>query len=393
MSSSPTVLAGGQLALLGRSGPALAASVPEGLLEALARVPDPRDRRGIRYRLVPVLAMAVCAMLAGARSYAAIAEWAADAPPRLRARLGLPGAVPDLATIWRVLTAVDPAALDRAIGGWVGAQLASRRPPGRRVVLAVDGKTVRGARAGDGSAPHLMACLDHGSGVVLAQVAVDGKTNEITMFAGLLDQAGDLNDVLVSADALHAQREHAEYLHGRGAHYLVTVKGNQPGLLRQLRSLPWRDVPEGHAQDSRGHGRIERRIVKVVTVTAGLAFPHAAQAIQVTRKTRRPGSRKWRAETSYAITSLPTAQARPAQPAGWIRGHWKIENQLHWVRDVTFGEDGSTARTGTGPHVMAALRNLVISILRLTGHASIAVALRHTARHPAHAFRLLTGWK
>ena len=109
MSSSPTVLAGGQLALLGRSGPALAASVPEGLLEALARVPDPRDRRGIRYRLVPVLAMAVCAMLAGARSYAAIAEWAADAPPRLRARLGLPGAVPDLATIWRVLTAVDPA--------------------------------------------------------------------------------------------------------------------------------------------------------------------------------------------------------------------------------------------------------------------------------------------
>ena len=222
---------------------------------------------------------------------------------------------------------------------------------------------------------------------------MDGKTNEITMFAGLLDQAGDLNDVLVSADALHAQREHAEYLHGRGAHYLVTVKGNQPGLLRQLRSLPWRDVPEGHAQDSRGHGRIERRIVKVVTVTAGLAFPHAAQAIQVTRKTRRPGSRKWRAETSYAITSLPTAQARPAQLAGWIRGHWKIENQLHWVRDVTFGEDGSTARTGTGPHVMAALRNLVISILRLTGHASIAVALRHTARHPAHAFRLLTGWK
>jgi hypothetical protein len=167
MSSSPTVLAGGQLALLSRSGPVLAATVPEGLLDALAQVPDPRDPRGRRYPLIPVLAIAVCAMLGGARSYAAIAEWAADAPPRLRARLGLGGAVPDLVTIWRVLTAVDPAALDRAIGAWVSARLTAMRPPGRRVV-AVDGKTVRGARAGDGTAPHLLACLDHGTGVVLA---------------------------------------------------------------------------------------------------------------------------------------------------------------------------------------------------------------------------------
>ena len=213
------------------------------------------------------------------------------------------------------------------------------------------------------------------------------------MFTTLLGQAGDLDGTLVTADALHAQREHATWLAGRGAHYLVTVKGNQPGLLRQLRSLPWRDVPAGHAHDGRGHGRIERRIVKADTVTAGIAFPHAAQAIQITRKTRRPGSRRWRTETSYAITSLPAADARPDQIAAWIRGHWKIENQLHWVRDVTFGEDASTARTGTGPHVMAALRNLVISILRLAGHASIAAALRHAGRDPARAFHLLTGRK
>src|SRR2546429_6569297 len=147
MSSSPAVLAAGQLALLGRRGPALAAAAPQELLEALGQVPDPRDPRGRRYPLVPVLAIAVCAVLAGARSYAAIAEWAADAPPRLRARLGLTRTVPDLVTIWRVLTAVDPAALDRALGAWVSAQLAGRRPPGKRVVLAVDGKTVRGARA------------------------------------------------------------------------------------------------------------------------------------------------------------------------------------------------------------------------------------------------------
>jgi predicted transposase YbfD/YdcC len=307
----------------------------------------------VQYGLVGVLATAVCAVLAGARSYAAIAEWAQDAPPGLRARLGLPGSVPDLATFRRVLTSVDPAALDQVLGAWVASRLASRRRAGTRLVLAVDGKTVRGARAADGAAPHLMACLDHSTGAVLAQVAVDGKTNEITMFTGLLDQAGDLQGALVTADALHAQREHAEYLHDRGVYYLVTVKDNQPSLLTQLCALPWKQVPAGHVQDSRGHGRIEKRIIKAVTVTAGLAFPHAAQAIQVTRRSRRLNGRKWRTETSYAITSLATGHAKPAQLAGWIRGHWTIENKLHWVRDVTFGEDASTARTDTGPHVMA----------------------------------------
>jgi predicted transposase YbfD/YdcC len=390
VSSSLIALSGGHLARLDRAGLELA-EPPRDLLEALARVPDPRDPRGIRYGLVPVLAAAVCATLAGARSYAAIAEWAADAPARVRAGLGLPaGAVPDLATIWRVLTSVDAAALDAAVGGWVSSRLAAART--KRVVLAVDGKTVRGARAADGTVPHLMACLDHATGTVLAQVAVDGKTNEITMLASLLDQVSDLNGVLVTMDALHAQRGHAAYLRKRAGHYLVTVKGNQPGLLRQLRSLPWKDVKPGHLSQGRAHGRAERRIVKAVTVKAGLGFPHAAQAIQVTRKTKRTGS-KWKTETSYAITSLPAAKARPDQLAEWIRGHWKIENKLHWVRDVTYGEDLSQARTGTGPHVMATLRNLAISILRLAGHASIATALRHCARDPTRPFRLIKGHK
>jgi Transposase DDE domain len=167
------------------------------------------------------------------------------------------------------------------------------------------------------------------------------------------------------------------------------VKGNQPGLHRQLRALPWKDVPAGHIQAGRAHGRAEKRTLKAVTVTAGLAFPHAAQAIQITRKTRTLPGGKWRTETAYAITSLPARHAQPAHLASWIRGHWKIENQLHWVRDVTYGEDLSQARTGTGPHVMASLRNLAISILRLAGHTSIARALRHTARNPERAFHLL----
>lgn len=308
---------------LNRVVPLAGDAPPAGLLDALARVPDPRDPRGMRHGLAAVLGVAVCATLAGARSYAAIAEWAADAPARLRAGLGLRrGAVPDLATIWRVLTSVDPVALDAAVGAWVRSRLAAARKARRRVVLAVDGKTLRGARPRGGTAPHLMACLDHATGTVLARIAVDGKTNEITMLAGLLDQIPDLDGALISMDALHAQREHAACLHKRGAHYLVTVKGNQPGLLRQLRSLPWKDVPPGHVSEGKAHGRAEKRIVKVVTVAAGPGFPHAAQAIQVTRKTRRNGSAKWKTETSYAITSLPAGKARPDQLAEWIRGHW-----------------------------------------------------------------------
>jgi predicted transposase YbfD/YdcC len=118
-------------------------------------------------------------------------------------------------------------------------------------------------------------------------------------------------------------------------------------------------------------------------------FPHAAQAIQVTRKVRKRNSRKWRTETVYAVTDLTADQARPDQLATWLRGHWCIENRLHWVRDVTFGEDLSQVRTGNGPQVMATLRNLAISLLRLTGATNIAKALRHHARDTKRALALL----
>jgi predicted transposase YbfD/YdcC len=134
---------------------------------------------------------------------------------------------------------------------------------------------------------------------------------------------------------------------------------------------------------------MEQRTLKVVTVTAGINFPYAAQALQITRRTRRPRTRKWRTETVYAGTDLTAAQAQPQQLAGWIRGHWHIENQLHWVRDVTFDEDRSQTRTGHGPQVMASLRNLAISALRLAGHTNIAHANRHYANRPERPITLL----
>jgi predicted transposase YbfD/YdcC len=170
--------------------------------------------------------------------------------------------------------------------------------------VAVDGKTVRGSRGAQSPARHLMATIDHHAGVVIGQVEVPGKTNEIPMFSQLCDQITELDGVVVTADAMHCQTAHADYLVlQRGAHYVLTVKGNQPALRNQLKALPWHDVPVGHTSHSRGHGRIEKRTLKVVTISAGILFPQALQAIQITRRTRKLNDKKWRTEVVYAVTS------------------------------------------------------------------------------------------
>jgi len=186
---------------------------------------------------------------------------------------------------------------------------------------------------------------------------------------------------------LHAQREHATCLAGRGACYLLIVKRNRPGLYAQLASLPWRDMPKAHGRREHGHGRTERRTMKVTEVATGLAFPHAARAIQITRRRKVTG--KWSRQTCYAVTSLTLAQASHAQLAAIIRGHWGIEDRLHWIGEVDFDEDRSQVRTGAGPRIMASRRNLVVTIVRLAGAPSIAAALRYHARRPSRSLRTI----
>jgi predicted transposase YbfD/YdcC/urease gamma subunit len=355
------------------------------LLRALGAVADPRHRRGIRHQLQTVLALTVCAVLTGARSFVGIAEWAADAPEAMLTAVGVHRGVPCESTFRRVLERLDGDAFDRILGQWVSCRLG---PPRGLRLIAVDGKSVRGAKLSGGRCPHLLAAITHDQSVVLGQVDVAVKTNEIPMLPVLLDPI-DLTNVVVTADAMHAQKSHAEYIVGRGGHYLLTVKGNQPSLRAQLAGLPWNDVCAGHFDGGKAHGRIEQRTIKVVTVDAGILFPHARQAIQITRRTRKPRSKKWSTETVYAVTDLTARQAGPYQLATWIRQHWHVENKLHWVRDVTWAEDLSQIRTGNGPQVMAGVRNLVISILRLAGHTNIARALRHYARRPERPLTLL----
>jgi predicted transposase YbfD/YdcC len=365
-----------------------------GLLERLAMVGDPRARRGLRHPLVSVLAVAAAAVLAGARSVTAIGEWVADQPQPVLAALGvrrdpLTGIRhgPDEATFRRVLGRIDADRLDAAVGAWLADRL---HRPGRRQrhVLAVDGKSLRGSATNDRPAVHLLAALDHHDGVVLAQRDVAGTTNEISQFQPLLEGL-DLAGAVVTADALHTQRDHAEFLvAGKHANYLFIVKANQPTLHAQLIGLPWHKIPVMDRSRDHAHGRVELRTLKVASVQE-LDFPHAAQALQVTRRVRDPGSRRWRTVTVYAVTSLAIGTASPAQFAGYIRGHWVIENGLHHVRDVTFAEDGSQTRSGNLPRAMATLRNLAISALRLAGTTNIAAALRSNSRDPTRPLAIL----
>jgi len=368
------------------------------LLQALSAVPDPRRRRGRRYSLQSILLIAVSAVLAGARSYAAIGDWAALTRPAV----GVCGRPPHAATIRRVLLTVDPVAMQAALTVWTLAhrnaragttEQASLPRNEQRQVLAIDGKNLRGARQRNGQQTQLVSVIDHAHQLVLTQTEVcDG--NEIAAFITALDTLPQLRGCLITADALHTQRGHADYLTGRGAHYLFTVKTNQPTLHRSLAALPWRAAPKDtDPGPARRHGRVESRTATVIDVEgteAGTLFPGAARAMKIVRRRTDTATGVTSTETVYAITSLGHRYADSVLLATWLRGQWQIENALHWVRDVTFGEDHSAIRTGAGPQVMAALRNTAINVSRLAGHSNINAAQRLYSWTPGAALEAIT---
>ncbi|MGW2207715.1 ISAs1 family transposase [Streptomyces sp. NPDC001774] len=390
------------------------------LIDEFESVTDPRGACGVRYRLSSLLALVVCAMTpAGHDSITAAAEWCRRAVPEELAAFGLPYhpllgryRIPSEKTLRTVLGRLDPAELSAVGHAYLHPLLAEQSviparlmpdgtaereqrrahtaalrtgPPHRRRrrAIAVDGKCLRGTRRPDGSQVFVLSAVTHGDGITLASREIGAKTNEIPEFAPLLDQIDDaaLRGTVITADALHAQRDHAAYLHERGAHYLLTIKNNQKNLARQVHCLPWKEVPVIHRDDGRGHGRHEQRHVQVVTVD-GLLFPHAAQVLRIRRKRRLYGAKKWSTETVYAITDLPAEQASADEIASWARGHWTVENTVHWCRDVTFGEDKSQARTHNTPAVLTSIRDLIRGALHLTDHVNIAAGRRaHTERH------------
>lgn len=276
--------------------------------------------------------MAAAAVLTGARSMTAIGEWAADAPQPVRAAVGARRdrpdhySVPAETTIRRTLARLDADAVATTIGAW----LAARDRHERRRAVAVDGKTLRGANR-DSRQVHLLAAMDHTTRAVRAERQVDGAPGEVPGLQSLLGDL-DLEGVVVTADALHTHAEAADFLVSRKkAHYLFTVKANQPTLLDRCAALAWHNVPVGDRTRDQAHGRIEIRTLKAVTVNH-FGLPHAAQVAQVTRKTRDLGTRRWRTVVVYAITS-------PGHPRDHPRMHQTIREGLCGLQVKEMGNE------------------------------------------------------
>ena len=236
-------------------------------------------------------------MIAGSRSFAAIGQWAADAGEDVLAVLGAGRGPAEGSTFRRAFALLDPGRLDQVLGAWLWTRAV---PVGGRLVIAIDGKAVRGAKNRDGKAPHLVAALAHGIGAVLGQAAVDAKPNEIPAVRDLLKAFASLAGAVITIGALHTQSDTAQVILGRDADYVMTVKGNMPTLYRQLKELPWARIP-ATSSVSKGHGRRARRTIKVALAPAWIGFAGAAQVAQLRRTVAKNGKKT--VEVVYLITS------------------------------------------------------------------------------------------
>lgn len=391
-----------------------------GLLERFAHVPDHRQLAWVDHPLPAVLALCAGAVVAGMKSFTAIAGWITDASEEVLtcAYAGsdgpVPTAGPSRVTVWRVLTGLDAPALDTAIGDWLLDQAyaeleASRcdptspdpegttaprqetvdKPAGRLsgVAIAADGKTCRGAKTVNGEQIHLLSVMTHDTRLVLNQIEVGAKTNEVPRLRELITDM-DLRGAVLTVDALHTVRATAKLLHRRGIDFVMTVKENTPKLFAALDALPWEQTPIGHTSTERAHGRITRRTVQTLPAPEDLPFPHVGQAFLIERSVTDLKGKNLSSVAALGVLSLDAAHADPARVGSLVRGHWAIES-MHWIRDTLYREDDSKVRTRSGPRAMAALRNLATGAHRLAGRTDITEATRWASRYMNRPFQIL----
>jgi len=290
---------------------------------------------------------------------------------------------------------VDRDEFETHLGAWADSIVGRlpAPPEAPEPAVALDGNTLRGAKKQGAPGPHLFSALAHQVGVPLAQHAVDDKTNEITAVGTILEQLV-LEGWMVTMEALLTQRHVAQTMVDKGGDYVMIVKANQPQLRADI-ELVFTLPPMGDRQATArtvdlGPGRIEQRNLTTSAALVGYNdWPGLAQVFELGRHVMFPKTGKERVEVVYGITSLRPERATPERLLALVRGQWQIENQSHWVRDVTFDEDRSQVRCGNIPQVMAALRNTTVGRLRWAGHTNIAAACRRLAAQPVQALALI----
>jgi predicted transposase YbfD/YdcC len=360
------------------------------LAACFATLPEYRHARGKRHPLTALLLLACVAMLTGARGPSGIADWAKHHGEPWRRRLGLTHHQgPSQSTMQRLFAHIAVDALEAQLAHWAQQVLLALPPPDPTILdgVAMDGKTMRMSARCGATDPYLLSLYSHRLGLVLAQCAVAAKTNEIGASDDLLAQLV-LTGVVVTGDAIFTQSAIAETLLAQGNDYLLVVKENQPTLHDDLVTLfadpdavmQVVDECDTHSQ------RLERRRLVVSTELVGYStWPGLAQALCIERRRTDMHTGETSVETAYAVTSLSPERATPRQLLTLWREHWRIENRLHYVRDVTYGEDRATVRAGRGAQALAAIRNVAIGLLRLAGETNIAAGCRRYQAQPARA--------
>lgn len=352
----------------------------------VAQCLDPRHARGRRFDWSHLLWVIAAALLSDQSTPTAMSQWMWEHAEVVRTVIG--PRLPSSATLRRTLQRLDVEAFAMQCRAAVEAPSADGLQ-----VRALDGKTVRGAST-HGPSVHVVGEVVHGSGQVIQQGQVASKRNEIPLVQRMLAQR-DLHGLLLTFDALHTQRATARSIVEQGGHYLMVVKGNQPELHAAIADWfaqpAWHDeYPQEVTTIDKGHGRVEHRTLQRRAMSGLPEFwPGVQQVLQRTCVTTQRRSGVTRTHMTYGVTSLPWHQATAAQLEHWWRGHWHIENKVHYVRDVTWREDAGQSWIANTPVALTLLRNWLTDHLRCDGWTNIAHALRHFNAHPLAAFRFL----
>lgn len=369
------------------------------LMDAVSDLPDPRKARGKRHSWPLMLTLISAALVCGQRSGRAIGQWVSEHAHDLITQLPMPyRPLPSTSTLRRTLQALDVELLEQRITRFVQG-LDQTTPPQPTAGVwhgqAVDGKAVRGANR-HGAKLHLVSLVRHQSARVRKQVRVTDKSNEITAVPLLLADM-DLRGTVTTMDSLLCQQAIARQIVRQNGHYLMVVKDNQPTLYTAI-ELVFRcpppeeqgDYREKATTEGKAHGRLETRTLERTAALRGyIDWPGAGQVVRRTCERIEVKTGQVSREVTYGITSLAPEQANAEEVEGLWRGHWGIENKVHYVRDETMGEDRGQMRRGHAAQALAALRNGLLSLLRSRGVTQIADALRHHGSSVEEALALI----
>jgi predicted transposase YbfD/YdcC len=373
------------------------------LYSYLQRLEDPRSRQGKRYGLASILLLMILAKMGGEQNASGITDWIAYRRETLQQH------IPELAercpchmTYRRVLqTIVDAEELEHLMSSFHQQRLEEEN----EVVLTMDGKTIRGTiPKGETRGTHLLSLYAPDTGLVLAEAEVDHKENEIVVAPQLLEQL-QIKGKIVLGDAMHTQRAISSQIVSEEANYVWIAKGNQarlrwaierifyPQMARLKSGLPLQADFSSACQVSKGHGRLEKRTLYSTTLlNEYLDWPHVAQVFRLERLVYHdPDLQRATLHIVYGLTSLAPHRATPHCLLSLVRQYWKIENSLHYRRDVTFHEDHTRLTLGNAGHNMAILNNFIIGLFSSAGFTNHARAQRLFSANPVSALHLIFG--